>query len=210
MLHGQFLDSYHICPDTSFADDANTLYHVHSRYSGPASHSPHMYSRDSGPAPKFHSGPVRMLVGPIRMPPCFRDRPHIPTLVLTLRYFKVNFFSLKESCSIFGFQIPLKARVRVYVDLYLWSFRHFHFSHSRRNLPNPQREVCVCPRNSTKRRTQPTNHTHTHTKGRLQREVCSVYMVESSSDAAVLRCCGCNHEKNCYLGGDDGFGSSAP
>ena len=58
-------------------------HYVHPRYSGPASHSPHMNSRDSGPTPKFHSGPVRMLAGPVRMPPRFRDRPHIPTRTTT-------------------------------------------------------------------------------------------------------------------------------
>ena len=55
-------------------------HHIHSRYSGPApKHSHHIHSRYSGPAPKSHSGPVRMLAGPVRMPPCFHDRPDIPT-----------------------------------------------------------------------------------------------------------------------------------
>ena len=38
----------------------------------------------SGPVLKFHSVPVRMLAGPVRMPPCFRDPPHIPTRTTTL------------------------------------------------------------------------------------------------------------------------------
>ena len=67
------------------------LYHMLSRYSGPASHSPHTYSRDSGPTPKRHSGPVRMLAGPIRMPLWFHDRPDIPTPV----FFKFCFPSHK-------------------------------------------------------------------------------------------------------------------
>ena len=48
------------------------LLHIHSRYSGPVPYSHHIHSR--------HSGPVWMLPGPVRMLPCFRDHPDIPTV----------------------------------------------------------------------------------------------------------------------------------
>ena len=65
----------HFC----YAGHVPHTHYVHPCYSGPMVHSPHMDSRDSGPTPKFHSGPIRMLAGPVQMPPCFHDCPHIPT-----------------------------------------------------------------------------------------------------------------------------------
>ena len=61
-----------------------------------------MHSRHSGRVARiscccfpFHSGPVRILPGPVWMLPCFRDHPHIPTAVLYL--FMITYCSTNDA-----------------------------------------------------------------------------------------------------------------
>ena len=84
------------------------LHHMHFRYSGPMPYLHHMHFRYSGPAPNFHSGPVRMLPGPVRMPPCFRDHPDIPTPRLSLLELVVTFAVIhcRKGKSVPCFQLP--------------------------------------------------------------------------------------------------------
>ena len=81
------------------------FFHMHSRHSGPARISFCCFS--------FHSGPVRMLPGPVRMLPCFRDDPDIPTRRPLKIAVRSNNISLNKSRAGAAVRLRISHQVRL-------------------------------------------------------------------------------------------------